>query len=113
MEDNTKLIESLLDKVKDYGITSFELAKLKAIDKSADVVSSLVPNSIFFILIATCLLFLNLGVALWLGDILGKPFYGFFVVSGFYIVLGLILHFFLHDWVKRLVGDSFVKHILK
>jgi hypothetical protein len=58
-------------------------------------------------------LFLNLGVALWLGEILGKQFYGFFVVAGFYIVLGLILHFFLHDWVKKIVGDYFVRNILK
>jgi fatty acid desaturase len=113
MEDNSKLLESLLDKAKEYGITSLELAKLKAIEKGADVVSSVVPTSIVFILIATCLLFLNLGVALWLGEILGKQFYGFFVVAGFYIVLGLILHFFLHDWFKKIVGDYFVRNILK
>jgi len=113
MEDNAKLLESLLDKAKEYGITSYELAKMKAIDKTADVVSSFVPGTIVAILVSTCLLFLNLGIALWLGEVLGKAFYGFFIVSGFYIVLGLILHFFLHDWIKRVVGDYFVKHILK
>jgi hypothetical protein len=113
MEDNSKLLESLLDKAKEYGITSFELAKLKAIDKVTDVVSSFVPNFIVLFLIATFLLFLNLGIALWLGEILGNAFYGFFVVAGFYIFLGLILHFFMHDWIKRMVGDYFVKHIMK
>lgn len=113
MEDKTKLLESLLDKAKEYGITTFELARLKAIDKATDVVSSFVPFSIVIVLIATCLLFLNLGIALWLGEILGNTFYGFFVVAGFYLLIGLILHFFLSDWVKKIVGDHFVKHMLK
>lgn len=106
-------MESLLDKAKEYGITTFELAKLKAIDKATDIVSSFVPSLIFLLLTATFLLFLNLGVALWLGEILEKTFYGFFIVAGFYIILGLIIRFFLHDWFKRMVGDYFVKHILK
>jgi hypothetical protein len=106
-------LESLLDKAKEYGITTFELAKLKAIDKSTDIVSSLVPSLIFLLLTGTFLLFLNLGLALWLGEVLGKTFYGFFIVAGFYIILGLSIRFFLHDWFKRMVGDYFVKHILK
>ncbi len=113
MEDRTKLLESLLDKAKEYGITTFELAKLKAIDKTSDILSSLVPTSIVIVLISTCLLFLNLGVALWLGEILGNAFYGFFIVAGFYLLVGLILHFFLHDWVKRIAGDYIVKNLLK
>lgn len=113
MEENSKLLESLLEKASEYGKTSFELVKLKTLDKTTDVVSSLVPQSVVFILIITFMLFLNLGLALWLGDILGKAFYGFFIVAAFYILLGIILHFFMHKWVKKLVGNYFVKHMLK
>jgi fatty acid desaturase len=113
MEDNSKLLESLLEKASEYAKTSFELVKLKALDKTTDVVSSLVPHSIVILLIATFLLFLNLGLALWLGDILGKVFWGFFVVAAFYILAGLIIHFFMHNPIKKLVGNSFIKHILK
>ncbi|SRR5450756_2003886 len=113
MEDNTKLLESLLEKATDFGKTSFELVKLKTLDKSTDIVSSLVPNSIVFVLIVTFMLFLNLGIALWLGDILGKIFYGFFVVAAFYILAGIVIHFFMHKWIKKLVGNYFIKLMLK
>ena len=113
MEDNTKLLESLLEKATDFGKTSFELVKLKTLDKSTDIVSSLVPNSIVFVLIVTFMLFLNLGIALWLGDILGKIFYGFFVVAAFYIFAGIVIHFFMHKWIKKLVGNYFIKLMLK
>ncbi len=113
MEDNTKLLESLLEKATDFGKTSFELVKLKTLDKSTDIVSSLVPNSIVFVLIVTFMLFLNLGLALWLGDILGKIFYGFFVVAAFYIFAGIVIHLFMHKWIKKLVGNYFIKLMLK
>ena len=113
MEDNSKLLESLLEKAAEYGKTSLELVKLKTLDKTTDIVSSAVPHSVVIILISTFLLFLNLGLALWLGDILGKAFYGFFVVASFYILTWLIIHFFMHDPIKKLVGNSFIRHILK
>jgi hypothetical protein len=113
MEDKTNLLDSLLESATDYGITSFELIKLKALDKSTDIVSSLIPYSVFILLIASFLLFLNLGIAFWLGELLGKLYYGFFLVAGFYILAGLIIRFFLYNWIKRVIGDYFVKHMLK
>ena len=107
------MLDSLLESATDYGITSFELIKLKTLDKSADIVSSLIPFYVFILLIASFLLFLNLGIAFWLGELLGKLYYGFFLVAGFYILAGIIIRFFLYKRIKRLVGDFFVKHMLK
>jgi hypothetical protein len=113
MEDKTNLLDSLLESATDYGITSYELIKLKALYKSSDIISSLIPLSFFVLLIASFLLFLNLGIALWLGELLGKLFYGFFLVAGFYILAGIIIRFFLYKWIKMLVGNYFVKQMLK
>jgi short subunit fatty acids transporter len=112
-EDNTKLLESLLDKAKEYAVTTIELARLKAVDKAADVVSSFLPVLMFIIFMATFLLFLNLGLSLWLGEILGRTFYGFFIVSGFYLLVGIIIRFLFYNSIKRMIGDYFVKHVLK
>jgi len=59
------------------------------------------------------MLFVNLGLALWLGEILGKTFYGFLVVAAFYGIIGMIIHFFMHKWLKKLVSDYIIKHMLK
>ena len=113
MEDNADLLESLLERASEYGKTSFELVRLKTLDKATDVVSSLVPQSVVIILIASFILFLNLGIALWLGDILGKLFWGFFAVAAFYILAGIFIHFFMHNWIKKLVGNYFIKRMTK
>jgi len=113
MEDNAKLIESLLEKTVEYGKTSLELAKLKALDKTADVVSSFIPHTVVFVFIASFLLLFNLGLAIWLGEILGKIYYGFFVVAGFYGIISIVLHFFFHKRFKKILSNYFIKQVLK
>jgi len=112
-EDNKKLLESLVDRVTDYGKTSYELVKLQAIDKSSDVVSSVIPHAFVLILIASFLLFLNLGLAFWLGEILGKIFYGFFIVAAFYVLVGLVVHLFMHKQLKEIIRNYVIKQLLK
>lgn len=113
MEDNAKLIESLLERVTEYGNTSFELAKLKVLDKTSDVVSSAIPHYIAFILYAVFLLFFSLGLAFLLGEILGNTYYGLFVVGAFYGILGLFIHLIVHKWLKNRIGNYFIKKLLK
>jgi fatty acid desaturase len=113
LEDNPDLLETLLDRASEYSKTSIELAKLKALDKATDIVSSFIPVSIVILLVASFLLFLNLGLALWLGEVLGKVFYGFFAVAAFYVLTGIVIHFFLHKRIKKNVGNYFIKHVLK
>lgn len=112
MNENTQLLESLFEKASDYGKTSLELIKLKALDKTTDLVSSLVPHSVVVIFTAIFLLFLNLGLAFFIGDLLGKMFYGFFAVAAFYILTAVSVHFFMHKRIKKLVGDFIIKKVL-
>ena len=109
MEDHSNSIETLLERTSDYGKTSFELVKLKVLDKTSNEVSSFISHSIVIIILTTFILFLSLGAALWIGEMMGEMFYGFFVVAGFYAVIAFILHFFLHKWLKRKLNDYIIR----
>ncbi len=113
IENSTKLIESLFEKAVEYSKTSYELVKLKALYKISDVVSSLIPSSIVFVFIASFMFFLNLGIAFWLGEILGKTYFGFFIVAAFYSLIAIVLHFVLHKWIKKIIGNYIIKKVLK
>ena len=113
MEDMVDSIESLLESATDYGKTSYDLAKLKTIFKTADVVSSLIPHAVVYIILMSFLLFLNLGVAFWLGKIFGNMFYGFVVIAAFYGITGIVVHFFIHDRIKMKISDYIIKQALK
>jgi len=111
MEENAKMIEVLIERATEYGKTSFELAKLKAIDKTADVVSSFIPNFIAVVFLLSFMLFLSVGLSLWLGEILGNTCYGFFVVAAFYAIAAIFVHFVMHKWLKRRACNNFIKQV--
>lgn len=113
MEDNTNLIESLFERSAEYGKTSYELIKLKALDSTSDVISSFLPKVVVIVLFGSFMLFVSLGLAFWLGEILGKTFYGFFVVAAFYGIIAIVLNFFMHNWLKKIVSDYIIKQVLK
>jgi len=113
MEENSKLFESLLDSATDYGKTSLELVKLKAVDKTSDVVSTVIPYSFVFVMVAAFMLFFNLGLAFWIGESLGKLFYGFFIVAAFYLLLVAIVYFFMYKWLKKIISNFIIKQLLK
>lgn len=113
MGSSIGMIESLFEKTVDYGKTSFQLVKLRTLNKTSDVVSSLLAHTVVLIFALLFMLFLSLGMAIWVGEILGNTFYGFFVVAAFYGLTGIFIHLFLHKWIKKLVSDRFIEQVLK
>ena len=113
MEENPSLFEAFMHSAVEFGRINLDILKLKALDKTSDVIATIVSHSVVFIFFLVFLLFLNLGLALWLGDILGKIYYGFLAVGIIYGIMGLFLHMFLHTWTKRRVANYIIQDTLK
>jgi len=113
MDSNLMLLNSLLERAIEYWKTSFELLKLKALEKVTGVISSILTDLLFYVIITVFMVFLSMGFSFWLGEILGKIFYGFFIVAAFYGVLALFIHVFMRKLVSRILGNYVVKKILK
>lgn len=113
MNDNAIPIAALLEQAKEFSNSTIELLKLQAIDKSADVVSSLVSRIAIVMAVALSLITVNIGIALWVGKLLGDYFLGFFVIGGFYAILAILLHIFRHQWIKYPISNSIIKQMIK
>ncbi len=110
MESETNLIEPLLEKAEAYGKTSFELLRLKALAKTADVTASLFSRALFILLAAFFAFTVNIAIALWIGDALGKAYYGFFIVAGFYALVSVIM-LIVHPSIKKTVNNNIIKQL--
>lgn len=91
METSNTTVEDLFYKVKDYVNTRFDLLKLKAINKVSSILSKTITFIVILVLSVFILMLLSIGLALYLGYVLGHSYYGFFIVGGIYIIIGLIL----------------------
>ena len=112
MEQPNNTLEDLIDSTQAYSKTTLELTKLKGLNAITNVFSVLTAN---LLLIITSILFLvvaSIGVALALNEMLGKPYYGFFILAGFYLFISIIFYFFLHKWIKKPVSNLIISQAL-
>ncbi len=112
MEKETNSIESLLHKTGDFLETKIELLKLQAVDKVTGVTSSMASGMILVMIIFLMLFTLNIGIAVWIGDMLGEIYYGFFLVSGFYFLVAVVIYLFRSKWLKKPLRDVLIKKML-
>lgn len=111
MEENTNnnSIDTLIERAGGYVKATIELSKLKAVDKISDTAGNLVSRMVAGIFLILFFLLGSVALSLLIGDALGKSWYGFGIVAGFYGLIGFILIFFTHNWLKTLVSNSVVK----
>lgn len=113
MTEDATPIATLFERAEDYSKTTLKLFRLNAIDKSADVASSLVSRLAVIMTVVFSVLISSIGIALWLGKLLGETFYGFFIVGAFYAFIAILLHLFREQWLKYPVSNSIIKQMLK
>ena len=111
MENETSFFEPLIEKAEAYGITSYQLFQLKTSEKVVGALSTVISRGTAMLILLTFVVFISIAISLWLGDLLGKTYYGFFCVAGFYAVIFCGLYFFLHNWTKKMVGNFIVKQM--
>lgn len=113
MEAPVSAVETLFERTEAYSKTTLELTKLRTVEVATVVATSLLSKLGVVVIIALFTLVLNIGIALLLGELLGKIYYGFFIVAAFYLIAGIILHFFLHKWIRKPISDLFINRILQ
>lgn len=111
MQNPTHIMEPLFERVQEYGKTSYELIRLKTLDKAVGFLSTFASRVVVIFVLSLFLLFGSIGLSLWLGELLGKIYFGFFCVAGFYLFLGSVLFFFFKNRIKNYFSNSIVSHL--
>lgn len=102
---------AIIESLEKYFKTSFEIVKLKSVEKTSDLFSTLIFRFILSIIATLSALILSIGCAYWLGDIFGKIYYGFIVVGTLW---GVTFFFLLltNTILKRKINDFIIKQLL-
>jgi hypothetical protein len=105
-------IDALYERIETFGKTTLELSKLKAIALASKVMTKIMARMGFLLMISYFLMLSSIGLALYLGDLLKKPYQGFLIVGSVYFLLGIIFYFFLHHWIKKSISNLLISQIL-
>ena len=106
-------IENLVSRAGDIAETKVELWKLRAVGKVSETVSSLISVIAIVILIVTAIIILSLGIAFWIGSEIGKTSYGFFIVGGFYVLVGFLVYVFRRKLIKTPLSNLIINKFIK
>jgi hypothetical protein len=112
METNESILEPLIERVEEYSKSSFELLKLKVVDKTADVVSTVFSRIILIPVLMLIVISLSIAGGLWWGELLGKTYYGFLFIAALYAVASIVL-FLLGPKIKSRACNFLITQILK
>ena len=112
MEKQANSFESLFERAGEYFETRLDLLKLKSVDKSSDVASSLIGGLTIILIISFAIIIASIGLALWIGERAGKSYYGFFIVAGFYIFIALIGYLLRKRFLKSPIANLFINKVL-
>ena len=102
----------LIEKLEDFAQTNIKLLQYKAIDKGTEVASSVISGVVMGIFFILGFVVLSIGLALLIGSWLNNSYYGFFIMGGFYFLLGLVFYLFRHSWIKAPLINSLSKKFL-
>jgi len=109
--DSDITIEKLIEKIELYGKKSFELSKLKIIRDAIVLFTGFMAASGTILILLLFFLMLSISVAIFLGELLDKLSYGFFIVAGFYLILFILAYFFMHKCIKRPLANLIIEKI--
>lgn len=113
MDNQYDILEPLKETTEQYIKATIELSKLKILETITNVITSLVSKIAVVMIFSMFLLIISTGIAFMLGDYVGKTYYGFFIVAGFYLMAGAIFHYFLHNWIKEPVSNFIINKALQ
>lgn len=86
-----KKVGNLAEHVKEYVNTRISMVKLEIAEKVSKLGAWIIAALLVFFILLFFVVFVSLSAAHGIGDALGKPYLGFLIIGGVYLLLGLFV----------------------
>jgi|ERR1700722_10433492 len=101
-------IEVILEETEEYIRMREQLFKYKTLAKVSDTAADALSGILTLLIFIPFFALLNIGICIWLGNTLNNMSEAFFIISGFYLLVGVIL-----SMVRRRIKPSITNLIIK
>lgn len=112
-ETGSKNFDELIQKLKEYLHTKMELGKLTLIEKSVYLLANLISNGLLILFFSLSFLLANLALGLYLSEIFGNNYTGFFILAIFYFIITIIIFFTKEKLFEKAIMNGMIKKIFK
>lgn len=111
MLDTFEKIEELSVHVKKYVDNRIEYTKLNIAEKVSEIAGNLLSGALLTILLFLFILFSGISLAFYLGELVGKIYWGFLIVASIYLAIGFIVWLFKKPLLQIPIMNSILNQI--
>lgn len=113
MEQTFARVEELAGHVKDYVDTKIAYVKLSAAEKSSKILSNMIAAVVVAVIFVFFFIFAGIAGAYALSAWIGKMYAGFFIVSGIYLLAGIIVWKGREKILRIPIMNSIIRQLFK
>jgi hypothetical protein len=113
MKEQKEQDKGLISNIKEYARVRRELAMLTIAEKTSTAAAGAAAGSILAVLGLFVFFFGSLTLGFYLSEVIGNTYSGFLILTGFYLLLALIVYFAQEKMIKKPIENGMIKKIFK
>lgn len=112
MPDQGK-IEELMESLKSYISTNFDLIKYQGIERATVIIADLVVNVLVGMMLLFFVFFISLWACFYISALFGDNYSGIAIVAGFYLLIGVIIYMVRKKMIIKPLRNIIVRNIFQ
>jgi protein-S-isoprenylcysteine O-methyltransferase Ste14 len=105
--------KGLFSNIKEYASVTKELAMLTVAEKTSTAAAGAAAGGVLAILGLFAFLFANLTLGFYLSEVIGNSWAGFLILTGFYLLLAIIIYLTQEKMIKKPIENGMIKKFFK
>jgi uncharacterized membrane protein YqjE len=102
-------LDAIIDNLTGLIETRIELAKIEMKEEVAKIGARIIAGVVLSFLLVMIIIFLSFSVATWINSLLESAYWGYFIITGFYLVFFiLIIVLKAHIWLQQKIESSLI-----
>lgn len=113
MKETFGKVEDLAGHVQEYVNNQIDTIKLNTAEKGAKLMTSTLTMTVCLFIFGVFTLFISLALAFALAKATGEMYWGFLIVSGIYLLVGILVYVQREKFLKLPIMNYLLKQIFK
>jgi len=102
-------VDAIIEHLNGLIEARMELAKLEIKEEVSKIGARVIAGVVFAFLLVMIIIFFSIALATWINNLLNSLFAGYFIVTGFYLlVLVLLISFKAHIWLQQKIESLLI-----
>ena len=113
MEDSFAHVKKMATHIKEYVSTRIASVKLNAAEKSSKTIAGIISVAVVLLAFVFFIIFASIAAAYIFAKLTGEMYWGFLIVAGIYLLIGLLLWLMREKMLRLPVTNAILRQLFK